>query len=291
MAFIDSHCHLDKLVYSRSGKNEGDTCSGQRKTGKKREANRPCNLGEALERARLRDVAGFLCVNIDLQHFRDVLAVAESHSDVWCSAGVHPLAELRAADLYEEQLLELATLSEKVVAIGECGLDYYYQKEHHANQRAIFESQLNVASVIKKPVIVHTRDARQDTMALLEKYSGRGVNGVLHCFTETLEMAEMAVDLGFYISFSGIITFRNADSLRNVVKSIPLERMLIETDSPYLAPAPHRGKSNLPEWVVEVAQTVAEIKSCSLQEVAHATTENFFRLFNLNKRDLCKPGR
>lgn len=286
MAYIDSHCHLDKLVYGHPGKSKDARCSGQRKTRNKPEADLPCNLGEALERARLRDVTGFLCVNIDLQHFSDVLAIAESNTDVWCSAGVHPLAELKAVDFHEEQLLELAALSEKIVAIGECGLDYYYQKEHHANQRAIFESQLNVASVIKKPVIVHTRDASQDTMALLKKYSSRGVNGVLHCFTETLEMAEAAVDLGFYISFSGIITFRNADSLRNVVKSIPLDRMLIETDSPYLAPVPHRGKSNLPEWVVEVAQAVAEIKNCGLQEVADATTENFFRLFNLNRREV-----
>ena len=259
MPLIDSHCHLDRLDLSETN---GD-------------------LSVALDQARELGVTGFLCVDIDLDNFKDVLEIAEAHADIWCSAGIHPLADLEATQLDAEHLSKLAQSSAKVIAIGECGLDYYYNPETAGNQRLLFETQLQVACALSKPVIVHTREAREDTLTLIRKYVPQGLKGVLHCFTESLEMAKAAVDLGFYISFSGIITFRNAESLREVVRQIPLDNILVETDSPYLAPVPYRGKSNQPKWVVEVAQCIADIKGMSFDEVCRATTENFERLFNL----------
>ncbi|WLQ17410.1 TatD family hydrolase [Hahella aquimaris] len=254
---IDSHCHLDRIDLSQAG---GD-------------------LTVALNQARARGVSGFLCVDIDLDNFEDVYRIAQTYGDVWCSAGVHPLAKMSAADLHPDHLTQLAMTGDKVVAVGECGLDYYYDQDSKANQQEMFEKQLSVACEIGKPVIVHTREARVDTLYLLKKYSAKGLQGVLHCFTESWDMAKAALDLDFYISFSGIITFRNAEELREVVKQTPIERLLVETDSPYLAPVPYRGKSNQPQWVVEVAQCVADLKGLSLDDTAQATTANFHRLF------------
>ncbi len=259
MSLIDSHCHLDRIDLSGAGG----------------------SLEIALEQARERGVTGFLCVDIDLDNFRDVLAIAEKFQDVWCSAGVHPLAKIEADQLNADELKQLALSSEKVIAVGECGLDYYYDPNTAANQKTIFEKQLKVACEVGKPVIVHTREAREDTLALIRKYVPQGLTGVLHCFTESLEMAEAAVELGFYISFSGIITFRNAELLREVVRQVPLDRILVETDSPYLAPVPYRGKSNQPKWVVEVAQCVADLKGVGLEQLGEITTANFKSLFNL----------
>jgi len=286
MKLIDSHCHLDKLAYlmpeSSEPDNNGSKASCIESSANKAKSIMPRNLGDALNLARNRGVAGFLCVDIDLDNFEAVQSIANTHDDVWCSAGVHPLANLNADKLQEPQLEALALSSPKVVAIGECGLDYHYQKDNRDNQLAVFEKQLRVALAVDKPVIVHTREAQEDTLALLEQYCARGLTGVLHCFTESLAMAERAVELGFYISFSGIITFRNAEPLRQVVGALPLERLLVETDSPYLAPAPHRGNSNQPQWVVEVAEMMASIKGCGVENIARATTANFYQLFNIS---------
>ncbi|WP_020408828.1 TatD family hydrolase [Hahella ganghwensis] len=259
MSLIDSHCHLDRIDLTEA---EG-------------------SLETALDQARARGVSGFLCVDIDLDNFKDVLSIAEQHEDVWCSAGIHPLAKMKAEDLDSSHLKELALSSDKVIAVGECGLDYYYDAETAPNQKSLFEKQLAVACEVGKPVIVHTREAREDTLELIRRYTPKGLSGVLHCFTESLEMAEAAIDEGFYISFSGIITFRNAGPLRDVVRNMPLDRILVETDSPYLAPVPYRGKSNQPKWVVEVAQCVADLKGVSLEELSRVTTNNFRTLFNL----------
>jgi TatD DNase family protein len=282
MKLIDSHCHLDKLEIN-SGLNCETTIHGSELSETDRTCTKPKSLEEALTTARLRGVAGFLCIAIDLENFEAVKAIAESSTDIWCSAGIHPLANMNASDLQEADLCAKVLSHPKVIAVGECGLDYHYQKDQRDNQLALFEKQLRVAVEVGKPVVVHTREAREDTMNLLEKYTDKGLTGVLHCFTESLAMAMTAVDLGLYISFSGIITFANAAPLRKVVEAVPLDRILVETDSPYLAPVPYRGKSNLPQWVVEVAKTVAVVKNCSLEEVAQVTTDNFTRLFKLTE--------
>lgn len=277
---VDSHCHLDKLKFRQNSDVRGSVKS-PKKNRKSSPSECPENLHMALIDARARGVGGFLCIGTDTEGFGNVLSIAESSQDIWCSAGIHPLTETNQEGISETNLFDLASSSPKVVAVGECGLDYYYRQDRRQLQLELFEKHLRVAIAMKKPVIVHTREARDDTMRLLETYVNKGLTGVLHCFTESLDMALRAVNLGFYISFSGIITFNNADPLREVVRALPLNRMLVETDSPYLAPVPHRGKSNLPQWVVEVAETVACIKNCSSDEVAKATTDNFKQLFNV----------
>ena len=193
--------------------------------------------------------------------------------------GIHPLD---LADQVEavDALIELAN-NERVIAIGETGLDYYYSQDRKGEQQESFHNHLRASAATGKPCIVHTRDARDDTLAIIREASDPNVAGVLHCFTESLEMAKAALDLNFYIAFSGIITFKNAAELREVVAQVPLERMLVETDSPYLAPVPYRGKKNEPKNVVEVAQCVADIKGISFEQVVEQTAENFDRLFKL----------
>ncbi|MFB9885133.1 TatD family hydrolase [Balneatrix alpica] len=257
MQLVDSHCHLDRLDLSQ----------------------RPGGVDEVLAAARARQVKRFLCVGVDLESFAQVRHLAEQHEDVYASVGVHPL---HPAQL-DEQLLRQYADHHKVVALGEMGLDYYYAKtaDEQAAQRQLFAAQLRVAAELAKPVIVHTRDARADTLALLAE-AQLPAAGVLHCFTESWEMAEAALALGFYISFSGIISFRNADALRAVVEKVPLDRLLIETDAPYLTPAPHRGRPNEPQYVYEVAEWVAKLQCCSIEQVAMQTSANFNRLFQLD---------
>lgn len=254
--YFDSHCHLDRLDLKPFDQ----------------------SLDLALQAARTNGVSGFLCVDIDLDNFEAVKHIAEAYPDIWCSAGVHPNADF-GEPLSAETLKALARSSAKVVAIGECGLDYYRGFDDRDLQLERFQTQLDVALELDLPVIVHTREARDDTLAHLRPFAAKGGRGVLHCFTESLEMAQEAIDFGFMVSFSGIITFRNAQPLRDVVRALPLESLLIETDSPYLAPIPHRGKSNHPAWVVDVAACMADIKQVSPAEVARQTRENFFRLF------------
>lgn len=251
---IDSHCHLDRLKFK----------SGE-------------DLDDVLNHARERGVKKMLCVCISVENQQDVLSIAERYDDIVASAGVHPL-DVETGLAVPEQLIEWGK-HPKIVALGETGLDYYYSKDQKALQQQSFVDHLQAACEAKLPVIVHTRDAREDTIDLIQTYGSREHAGVLHCFTEDWDMAKKALDLNYYISISGIVTFRNAEALRDVAKKIPLDRLLVETDSPYLAPVPFRGKPNQPGYVLEVAQFIAELRGISYQQLEQATGANFHRLF------------
>ncbi|MEC8328712.1 MAG: YchF/TatD family DNA exonuclease [Pseudomonadota bacterium] len=255
---VDSHCHLDRLNFDELG----------------------LSLDQVLENARAKSVEHFLCVSVTLDQFPSMLEKVKAYPDVSVSCGVHPLDQKDVLD--KARLVELAT-HDKVVAIGETGLDYYYSKDTHQVQQDSFAGHIDVANELNKPVIIHTRDAKQDTLDIMRAHNAQNCGGVLHCFTEDWEMAKQALDLGFYISISGIVTFRNAAALREVVEKIPLDRLLIETDSPYLAPVPHRGKTNQPAYVEDVAYFIADLKKLSFKELAKATTDNFYDLFKLAK--------
>lgn len=251
--FIDSHCHLDRLDFAELG----------------------TDLAGALQAARARGVGHFLCIGVDLESLPAVLAVAEAHDDVSASVGVHPL-HLDALEPEIERLIELAA-HPRVVAIGETGLDYHYDKENPADQQRRFRKHIEAAKRTGKPLVVHTREARADTLRLLKEEGATA--GVLHCFTEDWATASAALDLGFYISFSGIVSFASAKELRDVATRVPLDRLLIETDSPWLAPVPYRGKTNQPAYVVEVANVVAGLRGMTVEELGRVTSENFRRLF------------
>ncbi|AYC33396.1 TatD family deoxyribonuclease [Pseudomonas cavernae] len=254
---VDSHCHLDRLDLAAHGG----------------------SLDAALEAARARGVGHFLCIGVSAGNAAAVKALAEQYPDVDCSVGVHPLdLEPGAAPALDWLLRELE--HPRVVAIGETGLDYHYEPEAAGLQREAFRLHLEAARITGKPVVVHTREARVDTLALLRE-AALPQAGVLHCFTEDWAMAKAALDIGFYISLSGIVTFRNADALREVARQVPADRLLVETDSPYLAPIPHRGKPNLPQYVREVAEFLAELRGVRFEELAEQTTDNFQRLFPL----------
>lgn len=256
---VDSHCHLDKLDFEKLG----------------------MSLPETLDAARKKQVEHFLCVSVTLDQFPNMLETVSSYDDISLSCGVHPLNQKDALD--KTQLMTLAQ-HDKVVAIGETGLDYYYSQDTHIVQQDSFVGHIEVANALQKPLIIHTRDARKDTVDLMKAHHAEQCGGVLHCFTENWSMAKQALDMGFYISISGIVTFKNATDLKEVVKQIPLDRLLIETDSPYLAPAPHRGKTNQPAYVQDVAYYIADLKGISFKELASSTTNNFYRLFNLVNR-------
>ncbi|MFV9657233.1 TatD family hydrolase [Pseudomonas sp. NY15366] len=254
---IDSHCHLDRLDLAAHGG----------------------SLDAALDAARAAGVGHFLCIGVSADNAATVKGLAERYADVDCSVGVHPLDLEPGAEPALDWLLgELA--HPKVVAIGETGLDYHYEPESAALQQASFRLHLEAARITGKPVIVHTREARADTLALLRE-AALPQAGVLHCFTEDWEMAKAALDIGFYISLSGIVTFRNAEALREVARQVPADRLLVETDSPYLAPVPHRGKPNLPQYVREVAEYLAVLRGVSYEALAEQTSSNFKRLFPL----------
>lgn len=254
---IDSHCHLDRLDLAAHGG----------------------SLDAALDAARAAGVGHFLCIGVSADNAATVKGLAERYADVDCSVGVHPLDLEPGAEPALDWLLgELA--HPKVVAIGETGLDYHYEPESAALQQASFRLHLEAARITGKPVIVHTREARADTLALLRE-AALPQAGVLHCFTEDWEMARAALDIGFYISLSGIVTFRNAEALRDVARQVPADRLLVETDSPYLAPVPHRGKPNLPQYVREVAEYLAVLRGVSYEALAEQTSSNFKRLFPL----------
>jgi TatD DNase family protein len=254
---VDSHCHLDRIDLTPY---DGD-------------------LEKAVQAAVDRGIDRMLCIGIDLNNAPTVVAIAEKFANIYASVGIHPL-DISDHICSQQALIELAD-HPKVVAIGETGLDYYYSAERKDDQQRSFVQHLKASASTGKPTIVHTRDAREDTIKLIAEHGSVQVGGVLHCFTESWAMAEAALDMGYYISFSGIITFKNAAELREVVSRVPIERLLVETDSPYLAPVPYRGKKNEPKYVLEVAECVAEIKGLSLQEVARQTTANFERLFSL----------
>lgn len=254
---VDSHCHLDRLDLAAHGG----------------------SLDAALDAARARGVGHFLCIGVSADNAAQVRALAARYPDVDCSVGIHPLdlapGEAPALDWLLGELNH-----PEVVAIGETGLDYHYEPEAAQLQQASFRLHLEAARLTGKPVVIHTRAARADTLTLLRE-AALPQAGVLHCFTEDWEMAKAALDLGYYISLSGIVTFRNADALRDVARQVPADRLLVETDSPYLAPIPHRGKSNLPEYVRDVAEFIALVRGERYEQLAQQTTENFRRLFPL----------
>lgn len=252
---IDSHCHLDRLDLKAHGG----------------------SLDAALDAARAAGVKRFLNVSVDLESFPGLLEISRAYEDVWCSVGVHPGSH-DGEEPTLERLLELAA-DPKVIALGETGLDYYYGKDNQDIQRERFRLHLRAARQCRKPVIVHTRDAREDTMRIIREESDPAVGGIMHCFTESWEMAEAAIEQNFMISFSGIVTFKNAVELKEVAKKVPLDQMLVETDSPYLAPVPYRGKPNEPRWVREVAAYIADLRGLTLEELAEITSANFERLF------------
>lgn len=252
---VDSHCHIDFEDYAG-------------------------RIPQILEGMARNDVTHALCVCVNLADFPRVLALAEAHTQLFASVGVHP-DQVEDASPGVNDLTERAR-HPKIVAIGETGLDYYRQNGDLEWQRNRFRAHIRAARECHKPLIIHTREAGEDTLRIMREEGASEVGGVMHCFTETLELAQAAMDLNFYISFSGIVTFKNAVSLKEVAKAVPLERMLVETDSPYLAPVPHRGKTNEPAWVRHVAEEIARLRGISLQAVAAATTGNFFRLFKVD---------
>lgn len=254
---VDSHCHLDRLdLKAHDG-----------------------SLNAALAAARECGVGHFLCIGVSAGNAEAVKALTERYADVDCSVGVHPL-DLEGGEAPALDWLLGELNHPHVVAIGETGLDYHYEPEAAELQQQSFRLHLQAASVTSKPVIVHTREARADTLTLLRE-AALPQAGVLHCFTEDWDMAKAALDIGFYISLSGIVTFRNADALREVARKVPADRLLVETDSPYLAPIPHRGKPNLPQYVREVAEFLALVRGEPFDQLAAQTTENFRRLFPL----------
>jgi len=218
-----------------------------------------------------------LCVAINLEKYPMMLAQIADYPQISASVGVHPMADLKTP-LNADDLKALSTNS-KVVAIGETGLDYYYHKGDTQEQQERFHTHIQIANDVNKPIIVHTRDAGQDTLKTLRNENAEKCSGVIHCFTETMEFADKAMELGFMISFSGIITFKAADALREVAKHIPDDKLLIETDSPYLAPVPYRGKQNMPSLVRHVAESLAEVRNTSVEHIAKITKDNYYRLF------------
>ena len=231
-------------------------------------------------------VSNALCVCVDLPDFPNVLKLAEEHPHLFASVGVHPDYEDTPEPSYDF-LVETALKHPKIVAIGETGLDYYRMGDRSYEsmqwQRDRFRTHIRAAIASKKPLIIHTRSASEDTIKILKEEGAEKIGGVMHCFTESLEVAQAAMDLGFYISFSGIVTFKSAKDLQATCKAVPLERMLIETDSPYLAPIPYRGKINEPAWVAKVGEFIADLKGLELEELANQTSSNFYQCFHIDR--------
>lgn len=251
---VDSHCHLDFPELA-------------------------ADVPEVLAEMREHGVTHALCVCVTLEDFPKVRALAEEHANLYASVGIHP--DYPDHPVVSSRELVALARHPKVVAIGETGLDYYRLKGDLEWQRERFRAHIRAAKACGKPLIVHTRAAAADTMRIMHEEGAEAVGGVMHCFTESWETAQVALDLGFHISFSGIVTFKNAGALREVARQVPLERLLVETDSPYLAPVPYRGKVNRPGWVKFVAEELARLRGISFDEIAAATTDNFFRLFRI----------
>ena len=249
---VDSHCHLNF---------------------------EPLNAGleDVLQRARDNGVGHMLCVSVTLETFPEIRALAHGHPHVFASVGVHP-NEREGQEATVDELTRLAD-DDRVVAIGETGLDYYRSQGDMAWQQERFRRHIRAAKQSGKPLIVHTREAADDTLRIMREEGAAGIGGVMHCFTESADVARAALDLNFYISFSGFVTFRNAEALRDVAKQIPPDRLLVETDAPYLAPVPYRGKTNEPAFVRHVAECLAAVRQAPPDEIAELTTRNFFTLF------------
>jgi TatD DNase family protein len=260
--FIDSHCHLDFPEFQS-------------------------RLPEVLENMAACKVSHALCASVNIPDFPKVRKLAEDHSHLFASVGVHPDYEDTPEPTFEF-LVEEAK-NPKIIAIGETGLDYYRMGERSYEsmewQRERFRTHIRASIASGKPLIIHTRSSSEDTLRILREEGADRIGGVMHCFTETTEMAKAAIDMGFFISFSGIVTFKSAKDLQETCKQVPLDHMLIETDSPYLAPIPYRGKTNEPAWVSKVGEFVADLKGVSIERLAEQTSSNFFQCFQLN-RDL-----
>jgi TatD DNase family protein len=255
--FVDSHCHLDRLDLKPY---EGE-------------------FARLMQTAAEQGVGHMLCVSIDMEAYPAMKALVAGYPQVSISVGVHPNERERREPTLDE-LVELSADPQNV-AIGETGLDYFRSDGDLEWQRERFRRHIDAARRCGKPLIIHTRDAREDTVRIMREQGAEQAGGVMHCFTETWEMAEQALDLGFFISFSGILTFKNAEDLREVARRVPLERMLIETDSPYLAPVPHRGRPNEPRYVRHVAECIADLRGMSTEAVAEVTAANFQTLFGV----------
>jgi TatD DNase family protein len=250
---VDSHCHLDFPELA-------------------------ADLRGVLSRMEDNGVTHALTISTTLETFPAVQAVARSAANVWCSAGVHPDERRDSREATLDDLLAMGA-DPKVVAIGETGLDYFRIEGDTEWQRERFRTHIRAARRLRKPLVIHTRSAAEDTLRIMREEGAEEAGGVLHCFTETWEVAQAALDMGFHISFSGIVTFKNAVGLKDVARRVPIERALVETDSPYLAPVPHRGKPNQPAFVKHVAEEVAALRGIAFEEVAAQTTRNFFSLF------------
>ncbi|WP_191112501.1 TatD family hydrolase [Acinetobacter lwoffii] len=255
--FVDTHCHLTLLDLTPY---HGD-------------------LDQALAQAREAGVSKFMSISVDLDDHIELAKIAARHADVGYTVGVHPCEDAATmARATTEYLVELAQ-PEKVWALGETGLDYYHSTDFIAEQKACFARHMHASQITKKPVVVHTRSAKHDTVDIIR--AEKSTHGILHCFTEDWETAKAVLDCGYYVSFSGIVSFKNAQDLRDVAKQVPLDRVLIETDSPYLAPMPYRGKSNEPKYVPYVAKALCDVYDKSLEEMAFITKQNFENLLNL----------
>lgn len=257
---VDSHCHLNMLDLSAF---DG-------------------SLDKLLKEAAQQQVGAMLCVNVDKQNQAEVISIAQQYNHVYASVGLHP-SEAVSDVMSDQEILQYVD-HEKVIAIGETGLDYYYNETGLEQQRDSFVQHLRLANQVNLPVIIHSRSAHRDTIDLMRANNADRCGGVMHCFTESMDMANEAMELGFYISISGIVTFKNAQNVQEVAQAVPLERLLIETDAPYLTPVPFRGKPNGPQHVRFVAEKIAELKQISVQQVAEQTTHNFYQLFTKAKR-------
>ncbi len=254
MKIVDSHCHIDRVDLEAFGG----------------------SVESMLSHAKELSVNQFLCVCIDLEHFDQVHNLALQHSNIYASVGVHP-TEITSKEPSVEKLIELSS-SDRVIAIGETGLDYFRVKKDEADwQRDRFRRHIRASNESEKPLIIHMRDSKEDIIDILQQENAQ--SGVMHCFAEDWATAKAALDLGFYISFSGILTFKSAIDLREIAKKVPADRLLVETDSPYLTPAPYRGKPNSPAYTYYVAEKLAEVRNTSIDEIAEATTTNFKNLF------------
>jgi TatD DNase family protein len=251
--YVDSHCHVDFPALITQ-------------------------MPDILQRMRQNQVKGALCVSVNLPDWPALLTLVEQHPELWASVGVHPDYE----DTIEPSVEDLVSRSvhPKVVAIGETGLDYFRLTGNLDWQRARFRTHIQAARQCRLPLIIHTRSSSQDTLDIMREENAADIGGVMHCFTESWEVAQASIAMNFYISFSGIVTFKNAVDLQDVARRIPLDRLLIETDSPYLAPVPHRGKLNDPSKVIHVAEKIADLRGVPVQVIEEASTENFHRLFS-----------
>jgi len=255
---IDSHCHLDRIDLSPYQN----------------------DFSCFMEHARNNQLEHLLCIAIDLESYPAMFNQVADYNDISLSVGIHPNVDEQSNNDYVSQLFNLAQNS-KVIAIGETGLDYFRSQGDLEWQQQRFRNHIQIAKQLKKPLIIHTREAREDTLRILKEENANEIGGIIHCFTEDWAFAKEAMDMNFYISFSGIVTFNNAEKIKDVAKKIPSDRFLIETDSPYLAPIPFRGKPNYPTYVRYVAEHIANLRNTSIEQIAALSTANFYNLFNM----------